>query len=237
MIYLGNRKIRSAGRSSGSIEITLPAQLQELEGVECRLIVRDGPHPEIVLQPNLTAIHRLFQDIWRKLALGMSGIDEIGDFALGDFTLTLLPTRHWAERPVLAYSDGFALLGQRAKRGDRVPEALPRLWTALAAVAGQRLGLRAPLDQAFGDAVAHLLTGDTARPGNEFECGMAYQVFHSANGAPTPGLTLNEGTLQQAQAGLRRVFDQFQLWQDQPLAYSTARERWYRALSIEMSSH
>ncbi len=32
-MYLGNRRIRSAGRTSGSIEITLPTLLQVLEGV------------------------------------------------------------------------------------------------------------------------------------------------------------------------------------------------------------
>ena len=32
----GSRRIRSAGRTSGSVEITLPAEMQALEGVEGR---------------------------------------------------------------------------------------------------------------------------------------------------------------------------------------------------------
>ena len=97
-MYVGTRRIRSAGRTSGSIEITLPAELQVLEGVECRLMVRDGPRPEIVLQPDLSAAQTLFDALWQKLGLGLGEISELGDFSPGDFTLALFPPRHWQER-------------------------------------------------------------------------------------------------------------------------------------------
>ncbi|MBI1879961.1 MAG: hypothetical protein HYR94_17375, partial [Chloroflexi bacterium] len=98
-MYLGTRKIRSAGRTSGSIELTLPPQLQGLEGVECRLVVRDGPRPEIVLQPDLSAAQALLQELWQKLRLGLIEIREIGEFSSADFTLALFLPRHWQERP------------------------------------------------------------------------------------------------------------------------------------------
>jgi len=94
-LYLGTRRIRSAGRTSGSIEITLPVQLQVLEGAECRLMVRDGSRPEIVLQPDLSAAQSLFYELWQKLGLGLREVDEIGDFSPADFTLALFPPRHW----------------------------------------------------------------------------------------------------------------------------------------------
>jgi len=63
-MYLGIRKIRSAGRNSGSIEITLPALMQVLEGISCRLAMRDGLRPEIVLQPDLSLAQDLLQELW-----------------------------------------------------------------------------------------------------------------------------------------------------------------------------
>ena len=52
-MYLGTRRVRSAGRTSGSVEVTLPVQLSVLQGVACRLVVRDGARPELVLEPEL----------------------------------------------------------------------------------------------------------------------------------------------------------------------------------------
>ena len=50
---LGVRQIRSAGKGSGSIELTLPADLRDLVGLQCRIMLRDGSRPDIVLQPDL----------------------------------------------------------------------------------------------------------------------------------------------------------------------------------------
>ena len=114
---LGMRKIRSAGRTSGSIEITLPALLQFLEGVECRLVVRDGPRPEIVLQTDLSPAQDLLQELWQKLRQGLGEIEDLGDFSPSDFSLALFPPRHWQERPPLAYADALAVLQYRKGSG------------------------------------------------------------------------------------------------------------------------
>lgn len=175
-MYLGTRRIRSAGRTSGSIEVTLPPQLQGLEGMECRLTVRDGPRPEIVLQPDLSAAQTLFERLWEKLRLGLSQVDEIGDFSPADFTLTLFPPGHWQERPPLAYADALAVLRQPGKRNGHAPEALTRLLTFLAVAGGYRLGLEGALALAFGDALAYLITGTSAGLGTDFERGMAHRI-------------------------------------------------------------
>lgn len=99
MVYLGTRRIRSAGRTSGSIEITLPAQLRALEGVRCRLTAREGTRPEIVIQPDCSAAQALFADLWQKLAASLGEAELLGDFSPSDFTLTLFPPHHWQERP------------------------------------------------------------------------------------------------------------------------------------------
>jgi hypothetical protein len=233
-MYLTTRRIRSAGRTSGSIEITLPADLQVLEGVECRLMVRDGPCPEIVLQPDLSAAQTLFHTLWQKLRLGLGEIDELGDFSPADFTLTLFPPHHWQERPPLACADALAVLRQRAGQADRESETLTRLLAFLAVAAGYRLGLKGTLALAFGDAVAYLITGTSAGLGTDFERGMAHRTFWSEGRAQSLGSPFDDRIWEQARPGFRRVYDQFHTWQENPEAYAAAREKWYRALAVEM---
>jgi hypothetical protein len=262
-MYLGTRRIRSAGRTSGSIEITLPAQLQILEGVECRLMVRDGSRPEIVLQPDLSAAQSLFHTLWQKLRLGLGEIDEIGDFSPADFTLAFFPPRHWQERPPLAYADALTVLrtftptpptplplsrpfglaqgkrrekGKGAKGGGGEGEvALARLLAFLTVAASYRLGLNGALALAFGDAVAYLITGSSAGLGTDFERGMAHRTFWGEGRAQQPlGSPFDDQVWQQARTGFRRVYEQFHAWQENPETYAAAREKWYRALTVEM---
>ncbi len=241
-MYLATRRIRSAGRTSGSIEITLPAQLQVLEGVKCRLMVRDGPRPELVLQPDLSAAQALFDTLWQKLGLGLGEIDEINDFSPADFTQALFPPRHWQERPPLAYADALAVLCTLTPhprpaapgRGEGT-DALPRLLAFLAVAASYRLGLEGPLALAFGDAVAYLIVGTPAGLGTDFERGMAHRIFWGDGRAQQSlGSPFDNETWQQARPGFRRVYDQFRAWQENPEAYAAARDKWYRALTVEM---
>jgi hypothetical protein len=234
-MYLGIRKIRSAGRTSGSIEITLPTQLQVLEGVECRLMVRDGTRPEIVLQPDLSSAQALFDTLWQKLRLGLGEIDEIGDFSPADFTLAFFPPRHWQEHPPLAYADALVILHQRAGQGDRKPDAMTRLLAFLTVAASYRLDLEGTLALAFGDAVAYIIIGTPAGLGTDFERGMAHRTFWGEGRTQQHlGSPFDDRVWQQARPGFRRVYDQFRTWQEDPEAYAAAREKWYRALTLEM---
>jgi hypothetical protein len=212
-------------------------QLQDLEEVECRLIVRDGARPEIVLQPELATAHAVFQELWRNIRVGLGEAGDIGDFDASDFTLALFPPQHWHIRPPLAYADALAVLHQRAGREQRTPEALPRLIAFLTVAAAYRLGLQNGLALAFGEVVAYLLTGNPASIGSDFERGLAHRIFWG-NTSPThkDGLPLDEHVWQGAQPGLHRVLDQFQIWQDAPESYARARETWYIALTVEIGS-
>jgi hypothetical protein len=234
-MYIGNRRIRSAGRSSGSIEVTLPVQLQELEGIECRMLVRDGPRPEIVLQPDLSAAQALFHEVWARLRQGLGEIDEVGDFALSEVTLAFFPNSAWSERPPLACADALAIA--RARRSGNLEaceQPLTRMLVALGSVAGRRLGLRDQFALAFGDAIAYLITGTSLNLGAEFERGMAHQLSQPFEIGQHPRTALQATTWERLRAGLRRVYEQFALWQDDPMAYTAARDRWYRALALEI---
>ena len=248
-MYLGARKVRSAGRNSGSVEVTLPVQLSVLEGVECRLVVRDGLRPELVLEPELGEVQSFFRDMWSKLSVGLVEIDEIDDFAPAEFTLTLFSPERAAERPPLTYADGLRALRGRPALGDGArlelggaTEALARVLAALGAAAGYHLGLARSFAEAFGDGLAYVMTGVPVGCGTEFERGTAHQAFHGESSADLgsrgrDGRRLSpyaEDAWRLAQSGLARVFHQFGGWQANPELYESDRGRWYMALALEM---
>jgi hypothetical protein len=235
-VYLGSRRIRSAGRTSGSIEVTLPVELEVLEGVECRLIVRDGPRPEIVLQPDVSAAVALFHDLWQKLRVGLGEIAEIGEFSSGDFSMAFFPPAHWQERPPLAYADALVVLQERgrARAESRHRGAATRLLAFMAVAAAYRLGLTGSLALGFGESVAYLITGTAAGLGADFERSMAHLIFWGDSGPQRAGSLLSDEVWQQARPGLKRVYDQFSAWQEHPEAYAEARERWHKALAVEV---
>lgn len=254
-MYLGSRKVRSAGRSSGSVEVTLPVPLSVLQGVECRLVVRDGARPEVVLEPELGEAQAFFRDMWEKLALGLVEVGEIGDFSVAAFATTLFSPARAPERPALTYADGLSALRGQARPGvGGVPvvggavaselsaarEALARVLGALGAVAGGRLGLRA-LAPVFGDGLAYVMTGVVVGRGTDFECGVAHQVFRdemAARSGRSSGRSLfspyEETAWRAAQPGLARVFEQNRSWQAAPALYEAARDRWHVALTLEL---
>ncbi len=238
-MYFLRRRIRSAGRTSGSVEITLPAELQIMERVECRIFVRDGPRPEIVLQPDLSAAQAVFQELWEKLCLGLSEVGEIGDFSLADFNLALLPPRHWQDRPPLAYADVLRIQRGRTAaapsfRDGESDAAMGRLLAFLSVAAAYRLGLSGSFALAFGDAVAYLMTGTRPDLGADFERGMAHIVFGQGAVNQVSGSPFDEAVWRQARSGLKRVYDKVAEWQQNPTAYAAARERWYKALTVEV---
>ncbi len=249
-MYLGTRRVRSAGRTSGSIEVTLPVQLSVLQGVECRLVVRDGARPELVLEPELGEAQSFFRDMWEKLALGLAEVDEIGDFSAAAFALTLFSPARAPERPPLTYADGLAALRERVVQGvggaaaaelDAAREALARVLGALGAAAGQRLGLTHALAMAFGDGLAYVMTGVAVGWGTDFERGVAHQTFcdemaaEAQGGGERPSASPYEDRAwRAAQPGLARVFEQHKKWQAEPVLYEAARDRWHVALTLEL---
>ncbi|MCX6054955.1 MAG: hypothetical protein NTZ74_08595 [Chloroflexi bacterium] len=241
-MHLGKRKIRSAGRTSGSVEITLPAILHVLEGTMCQLVVRDGPRPEIVLQPDLTLTQDLFNNLWQKIQIGLAEIGELPDFSLADFTPTFFPLQAWQDRPPLSYVDALLVIQQQ---NQRLPaphthlmvdeDALTRILASLGVNAGYHFGLQGRFSLAFGDSVSYLVSGNPTSLGTDFERGMAHRLFWEEDSVARPFYRIFEDReWKQACFGFRRVFDQFLGWQETPNSCAIARDQWYRALTAEM---
>ena len=229
-----SRKIRSSGRNSGSVEITLPTELHILEGVNCRLMIRDGVRPEIVLQPDLSMAHAVFENLWDKLRLGLGESGEIGEFSLADFKLSLFPCNLWQPHPPLFYADALSVLSERPGSSSDASEAFSRLLAGLAMGMAYRLGLAGTLVLAFGDALAYLITGVSPGLGTDFERGMAHLAFWENRPARPLGSYSDDRVWIWARPGLQRVYEQFVTLQRNPEEYQRARDKWYRGLRIEV---
>lgn len=231
-MHLGVSRIRSAGRTSGSIEITLPPALHAFTGLNCRLFVRDGVQPEIILQPDFTKARALVEALWQKLALALGLADIADDFTPSLFTHTLLPSRHWQLGLPLAYADIVSLAHGREERTAEDEQALARILSVLAAAMGRTLGLEPRFAAAFGDAVAFMATQVTSGFGSDFERSMAAGVSRrrSQRSAASP---LDDSFWLDCEPALRRICAQFRLWQNDPGAFETTRLQWYRALQCE----
>jgi len=177
-MQIGIRRVRSAGRASGSIEITLPPELTPLEGIVCSIMIRDGARPEIVLKPELSPSVLLFTRVWSRLRALLATAGEIGDFPAAEVDVSLLPpvsagTNGGSGRPILVYA--YALLVGQAlivrwpissaefivqfppdSLADSVQRALVGMVYPLATVAGLRLGLVGEVAGLFGHVIALL---------------------------------------------------------------------------------
>lgn len=236
-MHLGCRNIRSAGRNSGSVEVTLPVDLAILEGVSCRLYLRDGLDPEIILQPDLRAVMPLFEKLWALLRLSLEEVDEIGDFTEADFCFGLFPTPKLGAQPPLAYADALLLhrsLGDGGAAAPHTLEAFARIVESMTAVAARRLGLPNDFVAAFANHVAYLISGEAIGARDAFARSLAAQL---------PGLPqdvgwcretpLNKDSWRRAKAGLAKVYSQFLSWGNDPTAFAKDRMLWYRAHRFE----
>jgi len=236
-MQFGKRNIRSSGRNSGSIELTLPVELAVLEGVPCQVGLRDGLMPEIVLLPDLVGIVPVFEALWDRLSLGLENVGAIGDFAEADYALGLFPPAKWGVRPSLAYADGLLIRHSREVEvdiGPRALEAFARLVESMMAVAGRRLGLSDELAVVFGNQVAHLLSGGAISARDAFMRGLASQAIappFEADGSRAN--LLSTAPWRDAQPELARLYDQFASWDDEPETLARTREHWYRARRFE----
>ncbi len=181
---LGVRQIRTAGRGSGSIELTLPTDLRDLVGLPCRIILRDGSRPDIVLQPDLQTAHRAFAALWQAMAATLLREDaNTPALPLTAFSFGLQPRTSSGGMPFLSWRDGLALAASPPHEAGAVSRTVAAFGHALA----DALKIDPALASGFGAACGFMLSGVPATSDAQEACDLA--ALHL--GQPTVAPPLN----------------------------------------------
>jgi hypothetical protein len=229
----GTRSIRSAGNGSGSVEVTLPAAFRGLVGLPCRISLRDGLRPELVLLPELRGARAAFAKLWSTLSTAL-GVAAESDPPLPELLVTFWPVAATPGGPPrLAWTDGFAL-------ADAPQEApcLARSVAAFAHLLAAPCGIAGDLAAGFGAACGFALAGH-AEPGQEQACDIGADVLAREGLAPGASLTACQDALTPAFAAsaapaLRLLRDAYLDWTAEPSRHAALRTAWRRGVTLEL---
>jgi len=231
---LGVRQIRTAGKGSGSVELTLPKELRELVGLPCRVTLRDGNRPDIVLQPDLAPALATFTRFWAAMAAILWRGDDLPPFPLSQLSFGLRQRANAGDSPYLCWPDGLALAAARLAEPACVSRTVAAFGHAIAA----ELGIAVGLAPGFGAACGLLVTGVPPSPDTQEACDLAAAGLR---GRVTPGAALAEaeGTLgtkfwRHAAPALTANAELFAGWTADPACHAVLRGAWRRGRSIEM---
>jgi len=239
-MLLGTRQIRTSGKGSGSIELTLPADLRDLVGLPCRILLRDGSRPDIVLQPDLRGALHAFQALWQAAVQCLAEDRRHWPLPLDVFGFGLQPRFGQSDTPFLCWRDGLALSGPV----PHDPFCVSRCLAAMCQAMAGELGIDDALAADFGAACGYLATGVHPGPEAQQACDL---VAASLKGAARPGEAapcladpagggaLGPGFLTMAGPQLRAARDLFLGWADDPAGLSLLRSAWKRGFSIDMN--
>lgn len=232
----GTRSIRSAGQGSGSVEVTLPPAFRGLAGLACRVALRDGLRPELVLQPDLAAARAAFGRLWTLLADAMDF--EGGAVPLAECAITLWPTAEApGAMPRLAWADGLTLAGH----APHAASALARSVAALAQLAARRRGIAPGLAADFGAASGHALGGIVVHPAMQAACDIGAALLAAGGFAPDAALSLaaedavSDGFRDAALPRLALLAEQHLDWTDDPARHAAVVMAWRRGVALELS--
>lgn len=233
---LGVRQIRTAGKGSGSIELTLPADLRALVGLPCRIMLRDGSRPDIVLQPDLRGALSSFSALWTAMAGVILREDaDPPSLPLPAFSFGLQPRAGGGDLPFLCWRDGLTL----AAPPPYDPAAISRTIAAFGQVLAADLKIAAALAAGFGAACGYLLAGVAANVDGQEACDLAAAALHRTIEAPTQRASvdgfLGDDFWRQAAPLLWATTDLFAAWTADPTAHAALRAAWRRGRTIEMS--
>jgi hypothetical protein len=229
----GTRSIRSAGNGSGSVEVTLPAAFRGLVGLPCRIALRDGLRPELVLSPELRGARAAFAKLWTALAHGLGAAAE-ADPPLPELLMTFWPVASTpGSPPRLAWTDGFALAAS-----PQDPPAAARCIATFARLLATRCGIGGDLAPSFGAACGFALAGH-AEPGQEQACDIGAALLAREGLAPGAPLAacddaLSPGFAAAATPALILLRDAYLDWTAEPSRHAALRTAWRRGVTLEL---
>ena len=74
-VAMSPRRIRSSGKATGSVEITLPPEFYVFSGADCELIGSSGSTPSLTIVPNLKALKQQLQVLFDAMTTGFGCLD------------------------------------------------------------------------------------------------------------------------------------------------------------------
>jgi hypothetical protein len=232
----GTRSIRSAGQGSGSVEVTLPAAFRGLAGLPCRLALRDGLRPEIVLQPELRPARTAFATLWQVLDAALE-LQAGAEPPLAEFLLSLWPATEFdVGAPRLAWADGLALAGAAPHAAAPVTRSM----AALAQHAAGPLGIAPELRAGFGAACGFALTGLVPGPAAQAACDIAAALLRGHGLAPGEALTAGDDDIRAsafrgaAMPMLARLAEAHLDWTAEPERHAGLLAAWRRGVTLEL---
>ena len=230
---LGVRQIRTAGKGSGSIELTLPSELRDLVGVPCKVTLRDGSRPDIVLRPDLQRVHDALERLWQPMVHILLP-DKPAPFPAAAFTFGLQP-RSGGDGPYLCWRDGLALAGVEPYDASAVSRTL----SAFAQAMAEDIGIASALASGFGAACGARLTGMVPDPAEQEACDLAALHLPPVTSPVSPPLAQADqalnGTFWQAAAPmLQAVSNLFTDFTTHPANHARLRAAWKRGRAIEL---
>lgn len=237
---LGTRHIRSSGRGSGSVEMTLPSRLRALAGFPCRVSLRDGPRPEIVLEPDLADARDAFARVWPRLAAAILA-GRAGSVAmslpLADLRIVMHPDGcAAAETPMLAWFDGRML----AAAPPHPPEAICRSIAGLSFILAEPAGIGPALAALFAAACGFAVSGSRLPRLDPDAAGIIIAALSDIGRQPGWPLVhapdaFSVAFWQEAAPMLTRVYELFLDWSARPGREAATRRALRRAAEIDMA--
>ena len=236
---LGVRQIRTAGKGSGSIELTLPSELRDLVGLPCRITLRDGTRPDLVLQPDLRAAHQALACMWQNLVAALlPRTEDSPRFPVNAFDFGLQHRDGRTGRPFLCWRDGLILAGEP----PHDPAVVARTLAAQACALAERLDIGADHAGGFGAACGYLAAG--VPPDTDDQ-----EARDLTAASLPPALRPDEASAAEACAAgiasplfwrraaplLAAAADLFASWTSDPASHSALRAAWRRGRTIELN--
>jgi len=197
-----------------------------LAGLPCRIALRDGLRPEIVLAPDLRPAREAMLRLWNQFADALAV--PLGSLPLAEIGIALQPD---AGLDRLGWVDALAL----ARPAPHTPEQLCRPLRAMAVQAALTLDLGEAVGPAFAAAVAHTVTGLVLLPSDQEACDIAAALLAPSGPAGFADDAFGPALWSAAAPLLRRLLELHQDLNHHPERLGALRRAWRQGVALELT--